>query len=1188
ALTVSSTGVDSYAGGINGVGDFTLATGTLDLTTQNAIDLTGTGATTIDANATLNVMGTIAGTVIDNGTLGILTNQNIGNLSGSGAISITNLETLTITETGTSTFTGTISGLGGLTLNPGSSPGTLTFTNALSYTGETTIGSGATMILTGTSASSIGGLDVMTGGTFEILPNVSITDLTGGGTVSIGVGDTLTSTPSSPLSPDTFTGTIIGSGQFVLLGVAGTSLTLTGINTYSGGTTIGTTATLIVSGSITGAVTDDGGTFTVQNTFAITDLNGSGVINLGTTGNTLTVEPSLNTSDTFSGSITGGTGGGLTVDGSSGGTENSLVLTGDLAAYTGTTTIQNNGALGIEYSDNLGSTAAITFGTGNTTDGFLAFLGTGSQTLGALTLGGTDTIDAGGAGNTVTLNSTVTSSAGYKITLQNGTFILGTSASFSGWTGGTVQIGNVMGSGSSASSLPATLQFGAAPNIGSNPATIVFDDGTADYTGSGNTDLPDNINYVVDAAGGTVEITGTAAGTLTIAGTITDTTGGTLTFSGNTPNSSVPSFIITSDNSATLTSGTVAIGDAPTNVEISNEDAFGNAVVTVSDDSTLETSNFVAGTSAATFFDDITAAGYSQDSTSSLSLSALGRPTTGYDEFQLGGGAASLNGTLNLSFVAKPHDYDTYDIINTTGTVTNNGIFNNAVTVTNPYLHETFTIDGGRTAANSSGWSDIVDVNANTKTPDDFYLRFWETSTPGTGQQVIVQTLLSPFATNQSALDIAKYLDDYAAPGAISKPLQTALSNLSGQSAAAIANALNSMSVTDYAAIQQTAFQNSTFLNQQVFAQMANGFGGGGVNTSGLSIMNTDGAAPDPFSMALNSQLQTTEQSVQQTMAYMDNYNSWSVGEPVPSNNQGSSSTTESNVGATGFPSLVVNSVSMFVAGDVVISNTPDGNPSGTANYLTGGVLLGGGVQLDENWSVGGFFNWGYTGASLDNVGSHQQGNSYTPGLFVGYQNDGWYANGLLSYTYNTYRIDRNVQFGSASYTATGQPTSSEYNVSLLGGYNAQLTDNFSMGPSAGVTYTHVDVSSFSESGSPFDMNVASQSTDSCRTLLGFLGQWTIPGKNFPMPLDINFNAYWQHEFLNNSGQIAASMTGVNNTSTFVFQTSAPVRDSFLGGVGIGGHINKNVALFANYELLAGGQNLFGQSVIAGVAIGFK
>ena len=215
-LTISATHgttADVYMGSISGTGGITLATGTMDFALTNG--LTYTGVTTIDAGATMDINGQIVGSVINNGILNDQTSHTIGNLSGTGSIILSTLggapQFLTVIETGATTFTGPISGPGGFTVDSnGTAPGTLTLTGPLSYTGQTTIGSMATMILSGTNASSIGALDVMTGGTFALLPNVSITDLTGGGTVSIGAGDTLT---SSPTTTDTFSGTIIGAAR---------------------------------------------------------------------------------------------------------------------------------------------------------------------------------------------------------------------------------------------------------------------------------------------------------------------------------------------------------------------------------------------------------------------------------------------------------------------------------------------------------------------------------------------------------------------------------------------------------------------------------------------------------------------------------------------------------------------------------------------------------------------------------------------------------------------------------------------------------------------------------------------------------------------------------------------------------------------------------------------------------------
>ena len=97
---------------------------------------------------------------------------------------------------------------------------------------------------------------------------------------------------------------------------------------------------------------------------------------------------------------------------------------------------------------------------------------------------------------------------------------------------------------------------------------------------------------------------------------------------------------------------------------------------------------------------------------------------------------------------------------------------------------------------------------------------------------------------------------------------------------------------------------------------------------------------------------------------------------------------------------------------------------------------------------------------------------------------------------------------------------------------------------------------------------------------------YTFVPKSMPLPININFNAFWQHEFLNSSRDITASFTQLGGGS-FLYNTAGPSRDSALLGLGAGGYVTKDVSLFVNYETQVGDKNQFAQTVMAGVAVSF-
>jgi autotransporter-associated beta strand protein len=237
-ISVANAAVLTLSGAIGGAGNFTKSgLGTLVLTGSN---------------------GFVGNTVVEAGTLQIGDGGTSGTLSGNVATA----GTLAFNRSDNILYAGAISGTGELVQ---AGTGALVLTGTGSYTGGTRITAGTLVLGNGGASGAISG------------------NVANDGTLAFNRSDAVT-----------FAGVISGSGAVAQIG-AGT-LTLTGANSYAGGTTIGAGASLQVAsdgnlGAATGSLTLIGGILAPTASFtsarAVT-LNASGGFRVGT-GVTLTL-----------------------------------------------------------------------------------------------------------------------------------------------------------------------------------------------------------------------------------------------------------------------------------------------------------------------------------------------------------------------------------------------------------------------------------------------------------------------------------------------------------------------------------------------------------------------------------------------------------------------------------------------------------------------------------------------------------------------------------------------------------------------------------------------------------------------------------------------------------------------------------------------------------------------------------
>jgi autotransporter-associated beta strand protein len=290
----------TYAGVISGPGAVNqIGTGTTILTGAN----TYTGATTIDAGtlqagATNAFSPASAFAVASGATLDLNSfNQTIGSLAGAGSVTLGAATLTTGGDNTSTTFAGGISGSGGL-IKTGT--GTFTLSGANTYSGATTIDAGTLQAGATNAFSAASEFTIASGATLDLAGfDQTIGSLEGAGTVTLGSAEL---TVGGDNASTTFSGTISGTGGSLIKAGSGT-LTLSGINSYTGPTSVNGGA-LFVDGSIASS--------------SLTTVNGGATLGgSGTIGSTIVL------------------GGGTFAPGPSNGTPGTMTVAGNLAFQSG-------------------------------------------------------------------------------------------------------------------------------------------------------------------------------------------------------------------------------------------------------------------------------------------------------------------------------------------------------------------------------------------------------------------------------------------------------------------------------------------------------------------------------------------------------------------------------------------------------------------------------------------------------------------------------------------------------------------------------------------------------------------------------------------------------------------------------------------------------------------------------------
>lgn len=248
------------------------------------------------------------------------------------------------------------------------------------------------------------------------------------------------------------------------------------------------------------------------------------------------------------------------------------------------------------------------------------------------------------------------------------------------------------------------------------------------------------------------------------------------------------------------------------------------------------------------------------------------------------------------------------------------------------------------------------------------------------------------------------------------------------------------------------------------------------------------------------------------------------------------------------------------------------GNRASASGYRAGysGLLIGADTALNDQWRVGGVFNYADTSVNSggDNTGSSAHIKSYGLTGYGSYAAEKWYldlAGGIVLQRYNTLRSVSYTGFGGAG---AGQFDGTQYVASVQAGYPIKLDAATTLTPIAGLLYSRLSQDAYTETGGVAALRVNASSTSSVKSDLGAKLERSYKTSYGDITPSVQLS--WRHEYRDTSVQSVANFAADTSGSTsFTTQSAAPNANTGVLVLGATLARSQNLTLAARYTMEA-------------------
>ncbi len=260
------------------------------------------------------------------------------------------------------------------------------------------------------------------------------------------------------------------------------------------------------------------------------------------------------------------------------------------------------------------------------------------------------------------------------------------------------------------------------------------------------------------------------------------------------------------------------------------------------------------------------------------------------------------------------------------------------------------------------------------------------------------------------------------------------------------------------------------------------------------------------------------------------------------------------------------------------------------SDFETKGVIAGFDYKAMDNLIVGmagsySAFDLDFN-RSIDVAGGSVDSDNYTITAYTNYSQDGGYVEGVFTYGWSQYDIDRKIAIGSnivangVDRTAFASPDGEQLSATLAGGYDFH-SGGLNYGPYARVSYFSTYIDQYDETGAQgLNLRVDEHKADSLETVLGAQVSYAF-SHSFGV-LVPHAKAEWHHEFKNSQRSFGVRFV---NDPVQVYQSNSgsPDRNFFNLSAGLSADLKYGFQTFVNYETILGLNNIETHKFSAGI-----